>query len=99
MSDVKQNAESLIISLSDDLSEVKAMPHPMHRVALWAVVAVLYTLLMVSLLAIRSDLSIKLQDPNYVFELTYILAISISAMLCSSWLCVPDMRGQKWMMS
>lgn len=96
---MKQNTESLITSLSDDLSEVKCMGHPMRRVALWAVLAVSYTVLMVVFFVIRPDFETKLHDPHYVFELTYILAISISSMVCSSWLCVPDMRGQKWMLA
>ena len=99
MGDAKQNTEGLIASLSDDLSEVKPMSHPIRRVVLWAVLTALYTLLMVALFVIRPDFSIKLHDPNYVFELMHIIAISISAMFCSSWLCVPDMRGQKWMLA
>lgn len=99
MSEIKQNTDSLIASLSDDLSEVKCMSHPIRRVALWGVIATLYTLFMMAFFAIRPDFLMKLQDPSYVFELTHIIAISISAMLCSSWLCVPDMRGQKWMLA
>lgn len=99
MNDVKQNTDSLIASLSDDLAEVKPMSHPIRRVALWAVIAALYTVFIMALFVIRPDFSTKLQDANYVFELMHILAISISAMLCSSWLCVPDMRGQKWLLA
>ncbi|PCK00219.1 MAG: hypothetical protein COA45_00070 [Zetaproteobacteria bacterium] len=98
MSNKKQNTESLIASLSDNFSGIKVMPHPIRHLALWSVLAVSYTLLIIIFLKIRPDLSDKLENPNYIFELLQILAISISAAFCSSWLCVPDMRGQKWML-
>lgn len=94
-----QSTERLIASLSDDLSEVTVMHHPIRRFALWVVLAVLYSLATILFLEIRPDFSNKLHDPEYVFELTHIFMLSVSAALCSSWLCVPDMRGQKWMLA
>ncbi len=99
MSKAEQETEKLIETLSDDLVEVKVMPHPIKRVALWVVITFSYAAIILTFLSIRPDLSIKLNDPNFVFELIHILSISISAMACSSWLCVPDMRGQRWMLA
>lgn len=99
MNKTEQKTDDLITSLSDDLIEIKIMPHPLKRVALWIAITLSYAAIILTFLSIRPDFSIKLNDPNFVFELIHIFSISISAMACSSWLCVPDMRGQKWMLA
>ncbi len=99
MSITKQNTADLISSLSDDLTEVKVVAHPLKKLAIWMVLSVVYVVLSVMYLGARSDLSVKIQDPVYVFELFHVFTIAISAAVCSLWLCIPDMRGQKWMLS
>ncbi len=99
MSDTEKNTQDLISSLSDDLSEVKSFPHPMKRAVLWSFIAIAYVVVVVAFLGIRTDISDKFNDPIYIFELSQILAIAVSAGFCSLWLCIPDMRGQNWMIA
>ncbi len=98
-SNIKQDTSQLIESLSDDLTKIKPMAHPLKRAIPWVILTVIYIISVVYYLGIRGDFASKLHDPIYVFELSHALAISISAVICSLWLCVPDMREQKWMIA
>ncbi len=96
----KQSAEELIASLSDELVKVKVMPHPLLRTLPWFLIATAYMVIVISIIGLRTDIDVKINDNGFVYELLHIFAISISAALCSSWLCVPDMRGRsKWIIA
>lgn len=99
MSSENQNIDSLISSLSDELTEVKVLAHPLHRAMPWIVFAVLYISFAMAVVGVRGDIFVKIQEPLFIFELLMIFAMSLSAALCSLWMCVPDMRGQKWMIA
>lgn len=100
MSDVKsKNTKDLIQSLSDELIPVRCMKHPFLRVLPWFIFAGVYVAASIVYLGMRGDMFEKLADPYFVFEMVMMFALSISAALASVWLCVPDMRGQKWMLA
>lgn len=97
--DTKHNTDNLIETLCDDLCEIKVMRHPCRRIVPWIIFAVAYIGLAISIIGLRYDFFTKIHEAFYIFELLLVLAISLSAALCSSWLCVPDMRGQKWLLA
>lgn len=93
------NTKDLIHSLTSDLEEVKCMAHPFKRTMMWLVFASAYMAFISFSIGIRWDFSEKLYDISFALEIFVVGAMSISAALCSLWLCVPDMRGQKLLLA
>lgn len=93
------DTKNLIDSLASDLEEVRCARHPLKSALPWFVFAVIYITLAIVVLGIRDDFLLKIYDSSYVFEIGLILAMSASATFCSLFLCFPDMRGHKWMLS
>lgn len=93
MSDV----DKLIENLAADHKPVKKMAHPLLRVLPWFFVAATYIGAVVFYLGIRPDVADKLQDVYFLMDIGLMFFIALSSALCSAWLCVPDMRGHKWM--
>ncbi len=93
------NSEELISSLSSDLKKVDAMPHPLKRAITILLIAATYMAVAVFALGMRSDIEVKIHDNIFVFEMAYIFITALSAAICSSWLCVPDVRGAKWILA
>ncbi len=95
----KQNSEELISSLSSDLTKLNVMNHPLKRALSVFLIAVIYMVIAVFMLGLRDDIGVKLQNNVFIFELLYFFVIALSAVICSSWLCVPDVRGAKFMLA
>ncbi len=99
MSTGEHNTQSLIDSLSSDLKEVKVCCHPLKKALPWILGSFIYLALGVFVFGVRFDMGERLLDSTYLFEMGLIVAMSFSAALCSLWLSVPDMRGQRWMLA
>lgn len=95
----KRCSYALIDTLCVELCEVKVMPHPMRRFWPWIGFALLYLITSIAAFGLRADIAVQLQNQNYIFEMTVVFAMAVSAALCSVWLCVPDMRGQSWLIA
>lgn len=93
----EQSIDTLIGSLTEDLGPVCRLMHPVLRILPWALVALLYTALTAHFIGIRPDLGAKMTDNVFLFEVGLMAAVSLFSALASTWLCVPDMRGQKWL--
>ena len=89
--------EQLIESLAGELKPVKCLNHPCIRAVQWTFIALAYAMFVVAYLGVRPDFFMKLADPVYLFEMFLAFAMSMSGVMSSNWLCVPDMRGQSWM--
>lgn len=90
--------DNLINKLTQELQPVKALPHPVRRLILWHVFAVVYAVVAVLVFGERRDLSAALLRPEFILEMGVSAGLMFSAFMASIWLCVPDMRGQKWML-
>lgn len=91
---------SLIEELEGAPPASTPLAHPVHRVLPWVGFVLLYMgSVAFFVTGFRDDLEIKLQDTLFLFETGLTLMLAISALLASAWLCVPDMRGQKWILS
>ena len=99
MTRVANKTNNIIDDLAAELEPVKALRHPFMRALPWLVFTVLYVLFGIFLLGVRGDFISKLNDSTYIFEMSLVLVMSISATMCSLWMCVPDMRGQKWLVA
>lgn len=94
-----KNTEDLIDSLCCELKPVCVLSHPLKRVIPWLILAILYVCLSVCIIGFRFDINTMMHKSTFVFELFFVAIMAISASLSSVWLCVPDMRGQKWMVA
>ncbi len=99
MSRVVNKTNSIIDDLASDLEPVKALRHPFKRALPWLIFTIFYVLFGIFMLGARGDFVSKLSDSTYIFEMSLVLVMSISATMCSLWMCVPDMRGQKWLLA
>lgn len=96
MSDKSGDIDELIGSLSEDLKPVEPMMHPALRVLPWVLLSAFYIGAVIFYMGVRPDLPEKLEDTTYLMDLALMGFVAISSALCSGWLCVPDMRGHKW---
>lgn len=93
------NPDDLIRNLSQELEPVKIMEHPLKRTLPWVAFVIFYLTTALMFLGLRPDMSAMLVNPTYLFEIILVFAMASFAALCSMWLCVPDMRGQNWMLA
>ena len=91
--------KDLIEELSEELTEVKVVRNPLELSMFWSLLAITYIAVVIVVLGVRGDIDHKIHDPVYIFELLHVIAISLSAAICSSCLCIPDIRGQRWMLA
>lgn len=91
--------DAFIDNLADGLAPCRKLAHPLRRAIPWAVLAMVYTAGAAHFIGLRPDLAQKFADPVFLFEAGLMLAVSLSAFLASCWLCVPDMRGAKWIVA
>lgn len=94
-----QGADRLIENLTAELLPVRPLRHPLVRSLPFVVLALLYTSGVVWHLGLRPDLVHKFKDTVFLFETGLAGFIALSAALASVWTCVPDMRGQKWVLA
>ncbi len=96
---VAKETSNIIDDLTSELEPVKTLKHPIKRALPWFIFAILYVLSGIFLLGVRGDFISKLNDSTYIFEMSLVLVMSVSATMCSLWMCIPDMRGQKWLVA
>lgn len=89
----------LIDSLCNDLHESCVMAHPIKRLIPFLVGALLYLIITINYVGLREDFYDKFAHSPFAFEITLIASMSFFAALSSVWLCVPDMRQQKWLLT
>lgn len=99
MSNDKNKHADLINELAGDLQPVACMMHPFLRALVWFVLALGYVLGVAYFGGVRPDLARMLDNEMFVFEIVLTSAISISAILATAWMCVPDMREQSWLVA
>lgn len=95
----EEKLDKLIDGLCDCHTVVKPMVHPLKRILPFLVFAVIYLGGLVYFAGIRHDITDKFTDPAFLIENTLMIFVLTTAAICSSFLCVPDMRGQKWMIA
>ncbi len=69
----------------------------MLYMAVWAVLAIVYAVFVEWSEGFRYDVSGKIKDPVFLFEVIVPALIGISAASASSYMMIPDMRGKKWL--
>lgn len=95
----ERSIDDVIRGLTEDLEPVKRIEHPLVRIAPFIVGGIIYVWFMVYYIGLRADYEQKLTEINFLFENASMALVGLSAALCAAWLCVPDMRGQKWMIA
>ena len=96
MSNVENNTDDLIGKLCNELEPIKPFC-PYRRIIPWFLMSIVYLVGAVVYLGLRHDISDRLMDSIYLFEMGVALAIFITAALTSSWLSFPDAHQKGWM--
>ncbi len=99
MKESAKNMDDLIEGLSNDLCKIKKMPHPLKRAIPWFTLAIAYVFFTLWIFGVRDNAQAFFTNQYNIFELFLMGTMFICSTFCSIWLCVPDMRGQKWMLS
>lgn len=92
----KLQTKNLIDELVQDSCAVRIMPCPYWRFAIWFSVAIAYVALIVLICDFRDDISIKLEQKDFLIEIGVATAVVASALLACAFLCAPDSYGQEW---
>jgi len=92
-----KDMDDLIAKLAGQLEPVKRFPHPLKLALIWLGIVAIYMGFVIAILGVRADIATQLQSSEYLFEIALSLSLSLSAGFAVLWLCIPDMRGQKWM--
>ncbi len=94
-----QSTETLIDNLTEELSPMRRLVHPSLRALPWVALAMAYVAGVVNYLGLRPDLFAQFENSTFLFETGLMFFITLTAVLASAFLCVPDMRGRKWLVS
>ncbi len=95
----KNATDRLISSLSEELEPGKPLRHPFNRALGYIFVALIYVGTIAYFLGFRPDIALMFSKSSFLFEIVLVFAIFISAACAAAWMCVPDMRGQNWMIA
>ena len=98
-SEDKQDTNSLIDSLCDDLKPCKKAKHPLVYTLPWLAIACAFAVFIVQYVGIRHDVVNQLENPVFLFETISVALLAIVAAISSAYLMIPDMRGKKWLLS
>lgn len=94
----EDKAKNLIGQLTEELTQIKPMQHPIRRMAPLMLISFAYVLIMITVIGPRADWMPKMYNEiSYVFEFLLSFSIFLSAALTLGFLSVPDMRGQNWL--
>lgn len=97
---INKSTKDLISSLCEEHEGVKCLACPIKRAIGIFSLIVLYNLIVVSFFdTMRHDVSEFLYDPSILYEIVLIIVMGMAATLSASYLMVPDMKGQKWLLS
>lgn len=95
----EQGIDNLIDSLSDDLKPVNKLAHPALRVLPWVLIALVYMAGVLHFLGIRMDISEKLGETLFLYEMLLTLGIGLTSAYAAGWLSVPDMGERPWLLA
>ena len=89
--------DSLIDKLSDDLKPVQRTWNPFCCSSLWVFVTSGVIAAAVSYFGMRHDIMQRLGETEFLFEMILVVAMGLSAMVCTFFMRIPDMRGAGWL--
>lgn len=89
------NINSLISRLSEELQPIKKRS-PYRNIAIWGVLSLVYIIGVIIYYGPTMDLSKKIVDAEFIFEMTMALGIFGFGALASSYLSFPDERQNIW---
>jgi hypothetical protein len=95
----KPDTNQLISELAGSLAPVSPLKAPALQLVPWVISALIYSALVAFVLEPRFDLPAKLASPDYIFELIFIAALSLSAALSSLFLKIPDLKGRLFILA
>jgi len=91
------NLNSLVNALSEDLKPIEKARHPLVYTLPWLIITAIFAFIAVKHIGVRHDAIEKLHDSVFLFEITVVAALALSATIASAYLMAPDMRGKKWL--
>ncbi len=90
---------TLIDSLSADLTPVKKCTKPLFYFYSWLFVIAVFSIIVVYFYGLRSDITVAFKNPVFSYEIILASVIAVLSALSSSYLMIPDMSGKKWLLT
>ncbi len=90
--------QATIENLAQDLKPVTQCRNPLGVSLLWGAIALTYVMAVASMVGLRSNLSARMADPIFTFEILLALLTGLAATFATFLLSVPDARGKKWVL-
>lgn len=94
-----KTTDDLIARLSQDFEPSKPLAHPALRTAVILLLCIVHTVFAAKYIGIRPDVFVNAGDSSFFFEVIAMSSIGILSILAACWLCIPDTRGQNWMVA
>lgn len=94
-----KDLNTLMDDLTGGLEPVCTLAHPLKRALITIAVSLIYVSAVIYYLEFRSDIVELMTTSHFIFEITLVAALFISACFATAWMCVPDMRGQAWIIA
>ncbi len=96
---MNEKTDELIKELCEGVEKTKPLHHPVWRLLPWIVLVFVYVGVFTVLGGVRPDINERLADVAFLYEITTMGVIAITAALAALWLCVPDLGGKNWVIA
>ena len=93
---MSENLDNIINKLSDDLTPVKPLAHPLKRVVPHMILSAIFVGTIAYFMGIRPDLAEQLRSTLFLMDITFAIFITVTAAFASAYLSIPDALGKKW---
>lgn len=91
--------ETTIERLAAATTRAEAPPTPSRAIALWLVVSLGVSLLMMLTMTMRTDLAAQCQQNSFWCEAIVLVGLIVSSSMSAIWLSYPDLRQQRWVVA
>lgn len=88
--------DNFLNELTDDLKPVKTLRHPIVGALVTSSIVLFYLSVVVSLLGVRADISDKLGEATYIYEILMAFILGILGIVSTSFSRFPDNYGCGW---
>lgn len=91
-----RDTEAFIAELCQDVVAVKPADHPIRQAMTWSLAALLYITVLIVCFGYREDLSIRIQAPLFIGEISLLALLVMASAVSAALLSAPDIYQKTW---